>query len=251
MSRLDACPGDPGERVGDGPRILVVVPAYNEETSLPGLLDEIVRAGYDVVVVNDASRDGTEAAARSKNVPVLSLPVNLGIGGGVQAGFLYAVRNNYDIVAQVDGDGQHDPAQIGRLTAPLEAGLADCVIGSRYLPDVPDTGYKTPLARRLGMHFSTGILRLATGMRIHDTTSGFRALSRSAFSYFSREYPVDHPEAEALLMLHQAGFRILEVPVSMRCRTSGQSLFTFVRALLYPLRVIIGFIGLLFKRPRR
>lgn len=240
------------ERFGQvGPRILVIVPAYNEEGSLPGLLDEITRLGYDVIVVDDASKDGTGAVARDKGVPVLSLPVNLGIGGGVQAGFIYAARNGYDIVAQVDGDGQHDPAQLVRIISPVVAGMADCVIGSRFLPEAPDTGYQTPLTRRLGMHFSTAILQLATGMRIHDTTSGFRALNRSAFTYFSREYPVDHPEAEALLMLHQAGYRIMEVPVHMRCRTSGQSLFTFVRAVLYPLRVIIGFMGLLFKKPQR
>jgi len=232
-------------------KIIVIIPAHNEEESLPGLLEEVRQAGYDAVVVNDASSDATEQVAKAAGFPVLSLPVNLGIGGGVQTGFMYALRNGYDIAVQVDGDGQHDPAQIPSLAAPLLAGEVDCVIGSRYLPWAPDTGYTTPFARRMGMHFSTGILRLASGVQIYDTTSGFRALSRSAFSYFATEYPVDHPEAEALLMLHQAGFRIREIPVKLRFRTSGQSLFTFFKAALYPLRVIIGFIGILFKKPRR
>jgi glycosyltransferase involved in cell wall biosynthesis len=157
----------------------------------------------------------------------------------------------YDIVVQIDGDGQHDPGQVSKVVGPIATGEADCVVGSRYMPEAPDTGYKTPFARRMGMHFSTGILHLATGLRIHDTTSGFRALNRITFSFFATEYPVDHPEAEALLLLNQAGFRIREVPISMRCRTGGQSLFTFFRAILYPLRVIIGFMGIIYKKPRR
>lgn len=232
-------------------KVLIVIPSHNEEESLPSLLDEVKRTGCDAVVVNDASSDATEQVARAAGVPVLSLPVNLGIGGGVQTGFLYALRNGYDIVVQVDGDGQHDPSQFQTIIAPIVTGEADCVIGSRYLPKAPDSSYSTPFARRMGMYFSTGILYLATGLRVHDTTSGFRALNRAAFSFFATEYPVDHPEAEALLMLHQAGFRVIERPVRMRCRSGGQSLFTFVRAMLYPLRVIVGFMGLLYKTPRR
>ena len=231
-------------------KILIVIPAHNEEESLPNLLEEVRQTGHDAVVVNDASSDATEQIAKTAGFPVLSLPVNLGIGGGVQTGFVYALRNGYDIVLQVDGDGQHDPSQCHAVIAPIIAGEADCVIGSRYLPECPDTEYRTPFARRMGMYFSTGILYLASGLRINDTTSGFRALNRAAFSYFATEYPVDHPEAEALLMLHQAGFRIVESPVSMRSRVGGQSLFTFFRAMLYPLRVIVGFMGILNKPPR-
>lgn len=232
-------------------KIIIIIPAHNEEESLPGLLEEVRRVGYDAVIVNDASSDRTAQVVKAAGFPVLSLPVNLGIGGGVQTGFMYALRNGYDVVVQVDGDGQHDPGQLHLVVAPIIAGEADCVIGSRYLPDAPDTGYKTPFARRMGMYFSTGILYLATGLRINDTTSGFRALNRAAFSFFATEYPVDHPEAEALLMLYQAGFRVIERPVTMRCRMGGQSLFTFFRAMLYPLRVIVGFMGILYKTPRR
>ncbi len=232
-------------------KVLVVIPAHNEEDSIAPLLDEVRRASYDAVVINDASSDKTEEIVKKCGFPVLPLPVNLGIGGGVQTGFMYALRNNYDIVVQVDGDGQHDPAQIPKIIQPILDGVADFTVGSRYVPIAPDTAYKTPFARRVGMHFSSGILYLATGMRIHDTTSGFRALNREAFGYFAAEYPVDHPEAEALLMLHQAGFRVIEVPVTMRGRTGGQSLFTFFKAMLYPLRVIIGFMGLIYKPSHR
>lgn len=229
-------------------KIIVIIPAYNEEKSLPILLKEVRSEGYDVVVVDDASTDNTAIVARASGVSVLSLSVNLGIGGGVQTGFLYAVKNNYDIAVQVDGDGQHSPEWIPTILAPILANEADCVIGSRYIPKYKDNDYKTPLVRRMGMHFSTGILALFTRLRIHDTTSGFRALNRKAFTFFSTKYPVDHPEAESLLLLHQNGFRIKEVPVKMRGRESGQSLFTITKSALYPLRVIIGFMGIVFKK---
>lgn len=232
-------------------KTLIIIPAHNEEESLQAFLEDVRRTGCDAVVVNDASTDATEELAKAAGFPVLSLPVNLGIGGGVQTGFAYALRNGYDVVVQMDGDGQHDPKQLQIVLAPIVAGEADCVIGSRYLPEMPDTDYQTPFARRMGMYFSTGILYLATGLRINDTTSGYRALNRAAFGYFATKYPVDHPEAEALLMLHQAGFRVIERPVKMRSRVGGQSLFTFFRAMLYPLRVIVGFMGILYKTPRR
>ena len=238
-------------RAGSAMKVLLIIPAFNEEASLPKLLEEARAAGFDAIVVNDASRDGTEAAVKTARIPVLSLPVNLGIGGAVQTGFLYAARNGYDIAVQVDGDGQHNPALVKELIAPILEGRADCVIGSRYHPDSPDLDYVTPFARRIGMRFSTNVLRLATGLTIRDTTSGFRALSRAAFTFFAAEYPVDHPEAEALLLLHQRGFRILEIPTRMRGRVVGQSIFTFTRAALYPLRVLVGFAGLVLKTPRR
>jgi glycosyltransferase involved in cell wall biosynthesis len=230
---------------------LCIVPAHNEADSLPGLLAEIRREGFDAVVVDDCSSDDTAAVARAAGARVLSLPVNLGIGGAVQAGFLFAMREGYEVVVQVDGDGQHDPRWLPAVVAPIVEGRADCVIGSRYLPEAPDTGYTTPLPRRLGMHFSTALLRFATGLQINDTTSGLRAMNRRAFGYAARHYPTDHPEAEALLMYHQAGFRILEVPVQMRARATGQSLFTFVRAALYPLRVMVGFVGIIARHHRR
>jgi glycosyltransferase involved in cell wall biosynthesis len=237
-------------------RVLAVVPAFNEEESLPALLAEIQKVAVDgvsvdAVVVNDASTDATEQAARNCGAAVLSLPANLGIGGAVQTGFLHAVRKNYDAVVQIDGDGQHDPAQIRHILAPILAEAADCVIGSRYHRSMPDGAYRTPLLRRLGMLFSTRLLQMATGLHISDTTSGFRALNRKAFTFFATRYPTDHPEAEALLILHQAGFRIVEVPVTMRLRTSGQSLFSLFRAAAYPLRVSIGFLGIVFKGPQR
>ena len=199
-------------------------------------------------MIDDASSDETARVAENLGVRALRLAANLGIGGAVQTGFKYAARNGYDVAVQVDGDGQHDPAWIETVVDPIRLGLADCVIGSRYVRGRRDTGYNTSLPRRIGVYFSSFVLYLTTGLHITDTTSGFRALNRRAFEYFAQAYPADHPEAEALLMLHQRGFRILEVPVKMRSRVRGESLFTFTRASLYPLRVIVGFIGLLLKR---
>lgn len=234
-------------------KVLIVVPAFNEEENLPALLEELRRVcgGYDVIVVDDASTDQTARVARSFGVPVLSLPANLGIGGAVQLGFKYAVRNGYDAVIQVDGDGQHDPAFIERLLQPMKEGKADCVIGSRYTKEDFDADYHTPPLRRFGMWFSTGLLYLASGVWITDTTSGLRALNARAVEYFAREYPVDHPEAEALLMLVKNGFRLTEIPVKMRSRGYGKSLFTFYRALMYPVRVMVGFAGILLRGARK
>jgi len=233
-------------------KTLVIVPAFNEEGNLPKLLDELLsyRNRYDVLVVDDGSRDESAQIARQRNVPVIQLPANLGIGGAVQTGFKYAVEKNYDIVVQLDGDGQHDPIWLDHVIGPIIQGEANCVIGSRYLKENSDRDYKTPFFRRIGMIFSSLILFMATGKWITDTTSGFRALDRQALKYFSNDYPIDHPEAEALLMLFQRGFVMKEIPVKMRSRQTGVSLFTWVKAIKYPVRVLIGFVGLLIQRKR-
>lgn len=232
-------------------RKLIIIPAYNEEGNLPALLEELkaYQNEYDILVVDDASRDDSALIARRfEGVIVIQLPANLGIGGAVQTGFKYAVAHHYDIAIQVDGDGQHDPIWLDKLIAPIIRGEANCVIGSRYMRGEPDRDYKTPFFRRLGMLFSSYILFLASGKQITDTTSGFRALDRHALVFFATDYPVDHPEAEALLMLLQQGFTIKEIPVKMRSRQAGQSLFTSLRAVKYPFRVLVGFLGLMIKK---
>lgn len=231
----------------------MIIPAYNEESSLPRLLAELeqYRDRYDVIVIDDASTDKTAQVSELNNVPTIRLSANLGIGGAVQTGFKYAVRNDYNIAVQLDGDGQHNPAWIECLLEPIVAGEVDCVIGSRYLKENPDKDYSTPRLRRIGMIFSTVLLYLATGKIVMDTTSGFRALNRPVLQFFVKEYPVDHPEAEALLMLYRSNFRFKEIPVKMRTRESGHSLFTIVKSVAYPFRILVGFLSILLQAPRR
>jgi glycosyltransferase involved in cell wall biosynthesis len=233
-------------------KILLIIPAHNESQNLPGLLKNIHEfPQYDAIVIDDASKDNTAEIVHLNHFPCITLSANLGIGGAVQTGFKYAVKNKYDIVIQVDGDGQHDPAWIETLIEPILKGEADCVIGSRYLKNNPDENYRTPIFRRIGMFFSSTLLWIVTGIFISDTTSGFRALNRSAFVFFANEYPVDHPEAETLLMLHRSGFKFMEVPVRMRERSAGDSLFTFVNSFLYPFRVLIGFAGIILRNQEK
>jgi len=233
-------------------KILLIIPAYNEANNLPSLLKHIRDIPqYDAIVIDDASTDHTYEIANLYNFPCIRLAANLGIGGAVQTGFKYAVNRHYDIVVQVDGDGQHDPACIRKLIDPIIQGNVDCIIGSRYIKENPDRSYKTPFFRRIGMLFSSALLFFATGVFISDTTSGFRALNYPAFEYFAKEYPVDHPEAESLLMLHRSGFKFKEVPVKMKQRVAGDSLFTFVNSILYPVRVLVGFAGILLRNRER
>ena len=228
-------------------KALAIIPAYGEAAVIDKVIREVRRArpDLDVVVVDDCSPDATGRRARAAGAPVLSLPVNLGIGGAVQTGFKYAAARDYDALVQVDGDGQHDPGEIGRILGPLAEGRADVVIGSRFLEK---TGYRAPFARRVGILLFSGIARRAMGQRITDTTSGFRALNRRAFVYLARNYPVDFPDAETLVLLKRAGFRLLEVPVSMRPRLSGRSSTTTLRSFYYPFKQMLSILVVLLRQ---
>lgn len=230
-------------------KVLIAIPSFNEEENLPNLYESISAYNtlYDIVVIDDGSTDNTATIARKLGFSVLQLPANLGIGGAMQTGFKYATEHAYEIVIQFDGDGQHDPVWLEKLITPILTGKANCVIGSRYCKDKPDKNYNTPLFRRIGMIFSTSLLWIATKKTITDTTSGFRALDRSAFTFFSKAYPVDHPEAEALLMLIKNGFRLTEIPVTMKQRKTGSSLFGWYKIINYPFRVLIGFLEILIR----
>jgi glycosyltransferase involved in cell wall biosynthesis len=228
-------------------KILVIVPAYNEEESLPGVISDLRRhvPGAAVVVVNDGSVDRTPQIARALGVTVLDLPVNLGIGGAVQAGYLYAAKHDYDVAVQFDGDGQHRAEEIEKLLRPLAAGEADLVIGSRF---VQPGDYQAPFFRRIGMCIFSFTLSRILDSPVTDTTSGFRAVNKKAAGFFSRSYPEDYPEVEALVLAHKQGLRIAEVPVSMRGRTGGQTSITALRSAYYMVKVLLAvFIDLLKK----
>lgn len=205
------------------PRLLVVIPAYNEEDSIAAVLDELrrERPDADVVVVDDGSADTTAAVARSAGAVVLELPFNLGIGGALRTGFRYAVENGYQRAFQLDADGQHDPAEFQTLIDRLDDG-ADLVIGSRFANG--ETDYEVGRVRRRAMRVLGATVRVLSGQVFTDTSSGFRAFDRRALELFARTYPVDYMESvEALVMACASGLRVVEVPVRMRTRAGGQA----------------------------
>lgn len=230
-------------------KILIIVPAFNEEESLPGVIRELREhiPAADVLVVNDGSRDRTAAIARQLGITVLDLPFNLGIGGAMQTGFRYAGRNDYEIAVQFDGDGQHIAGEISQLIDPLVAGRADLVVGSRFLTA---GGYKPPVLRKMGIGIFSFVLSRILGMTVTDSTSGFRAANRRVIEFFAHTYPDDYPEVEAFVLLHKRGMRIAEVPASMRERTSGRSSITPIRSVYYMTKVLMAIFIDLMKKVR-
>jgi glycosyltransferase involved in cell wall biosynthesis len=232
-------------------RKLAIVPAYNEEGMVGRVVRDIRRAapGFDVLVVDDGSTDDTAAEARTEGATVISHPFNLGIGGAVQTGFKYALREGYDVAAQVDGDGQHKPGYLPDLLAKLrtKGDQADMVCGSRFRGD---PGYRVPLGRRLGNLIFSLVLTAICRRRITDPTSGFRITNRRGIELFARDYPHDYPEVEAILMLHSHRLRIHEVPVRMNARGFGRSSIDYPRSAYYMAKVLLSiFVGLFRRRP--
>lgn len=230
------------------PRVLVIVPAHNEEESLPATLAEVRATAplADLLVVDDGSRDGTSAVARAAGVKVVRHPVNLGVGGALQTGFRWAVEHGYDIAVQLDADGQHDPAFLEPLLAPVIEGRCDVSIGSRF---VEASGYRAPLNRRIGMVLFQAVVKLAIGRRITDTTSGFRAYSRPVMQVCQHDFPKDFPDAPLLIGLARRGFRLDEVPVRMRERQAGRSFYTLGKQLYYPYKNLLASLMALIRRP--
>ena len=219
-------------------KILVIIPAYNEEKSIGDVIVKILRhSGADGVVVNDGAGDATAEAALSKGVRVINLPFNLGIGGAMQTGYRFARDNGYDVALQVDGDGQHDPRYIGSLVERLNEAGCDMVIGSRY---IEETAYRSSFSRRTGMIFFSWLVMMLTGKRIKDTTSGFRAVNRKVIEYFADSYPTDYPEVDVLVRLHKRGFRVSEIPVEMLERQGGASSITPLRSVYYLIKVSLA-----------
>jgi len=221
-------------------RLLAVVPAWNEAGAIGGVVDEIraFDSGIDVVVVDDASTDDTADVARAHGAKVLSLPFNVGIGGAVQTGFRYARDEGYRAAVRLDGDGQHAAAELGKLLAPIEAGEAQLVVGSRFVD--PGGTYRPPFARRMGIGIFARLVSLLGGQRVTDTTSGFSALDRTAIELFATEYPHDYPEVESTLVALKSGLRLVQVQVDMRERQAGTSSITFVRSLYYIVKVMLA-----------
>lgn len=231
-------------------RILAIVPAYNEERTIGDVIRSLKdrHPSVDVLVVNDGSSDGTSGKAlRAGASAVVDLPCNLGIGGAVQTGFLYAVKEGHDAAFQFDGDGQHLAGEVDRIVGPILAGEADVVIGSRFL--ARNGGFRSTVSRRAGIKVFEWVNSVLIGQRITDNTSGFRAYNRKALSFLSKHYPSDYPEPETVILLGKNGFRLKEVPVEMVERTSGTSSITAIRSVYYMVKVLLAVFMTAFRPP--
>lgn len=230
---------------------MVIIPAFNEEAAIASVVQE-VRAnapGAPILVLDDASSDGTRLLAKGAGADVLPMPHHLGLGGCVQAGYRLAFELGYDYVVRIDGDGQHDPAYIPEILKVLQSTNCDMVIGSRFTNG--DSEY-TNFWRGLGIRFFRAVLRPILGKPVHDPTSGFVGVKRTALEVFSRSFPLEYPEIEALVVLQRKRFTFQEVPCKMRARRGGRSTITATKSLYYIVHVLLGvFVNILRFEGRR
>jgi len=223
--------------------VLIIVPCYNEEASLPLVLTELrsikIPDDYEmkVIVINDCSTDDTKAVTLKHLTTLIDLPMNLGIGGAVQTGFKYALSHNFDLAIQLDGDGQHPPSEIKKLIDSYKKQPANVIIGSRF---IDKTGFQSSFVRRMGIRYFYRLNRIFTGNHLFDSTSGFRLFDKAAIAVASENYPDDYPEPEALVIFAKAGLTIKEVPVIMRARQGGKSSIRHGASLFYTIKVTIG-----------
>jgi glycosyltransferase involved in cell wall biosynthesis len=232
-------------------KLLILIPAYNEEGAVGGVVEEVraVMPGVPVLVVDDCSLDSTRDVAKLAGASVLPLPHHLGLGGCVQAGYRLAFELGYDYVIRVDGDGQHDPRDIPKILQALEQGGCEMAIGSRF---VDGSGEHSGFVRSLGIVFFRAVLRPIVGRPVRDPTSGFVGVNRTALALFSRSFPLEYPEIEALVVLQRRRFRFVEVPCRMRPRRAGRSTITAVKSLYYIVHVLLGvFVNVLKFEGRR
>ncbi|NLK24382.1 MAG: glycosyltransferase family 2 protein [Clostridiales bacterium] len=222
-------------------RVLVIIPAYNEEKNIIRTVNDLKKRcpNVDYIVINDCSKDNTEGVLKDNKFNYISLPVNLGIGGGVQTGYKYAVEHDYDIAIQFDGDGQHDAAYIDKLIKPILDGKADMVIGSRF---IENEGFQTSFMRRFGIKILKVLLKIFCKQDITDATSGFRATSKSLTERFSKIYAEDYPEPEAIIDCVLSGYKVQEVPVIMHERLEGESSINAIRSVYYMIKVSLAII---------
>lgn len=222
--------------------VCIIVPAYNEQDNIRSVIESLNahNPAWMIAVVNDCSTDDTATIVKTyPYATLLDLPINLGIGGGVQTGFKFAARQGYDIAVQFDGDGQHIASEIDALIAPIIDDLADVTIGSRFVHH-SESEFRSTAARRVGIRYFAVLNSFLIGQKITDNTSGFRAYNKRAINTLARNYPNDYPEPEAVIMLGRTGYRIKEIPTRMLHRVGGTSSITAVKSVYYMIKVTLA-----------
>lgn len=236
-------------------KVLLVIPAYNEEENILKTYNSIVdynkkyKTKYDVIIINDGSLDNTSEICHKNNIPVIDLIHNLGIGGAVQTGYKYALYHDYDIAVQYDGDGQHDVRYVEKIIEPIIKQNADMVIGSRFIENI-DT-FKSSTARRLGIKIISLFMKFVTGKKIYDTTSGFRACSKELIYDFSLSYPNEYPEPVTTAEILKKKYTVKEVSVEMNEREGGVSSIRAWKSIYYMLNVCLALIAIKMRRYKK
>lgn len=226
-------------------KVLLIIPAYNEEENILNTYNTIAdynkknKTNYDVVVINDGSKDSTEEILLKNNINHIKLVENLGIGGAVQTGYKYALQNDYDIAIQYDGDGQHDVSYVKDLIEPINSGEANMVIGSRFINSNLE-GFKSSKTRRIGIRLISGFIKILTFKKVYDPTSGFRACDRSLIELLSNYYPTEYPEPVSEVTVLKMKYKIKEVPVKMNMRQGGKSSIRAWKSVYYMINVYIS-----------
>lgn len=218
---------------------IVIIPAYNEEKSIVKTVQDICEHApeFDYVIINDCSTDHTLSVCREHHLHVLNLPVNLGIGGAVQTGFLYAYKNGYDYAIQFDGDGQHDAKYLQGMRDYMIEQNADMLIGSRFLEK---EGFQSTGMRRFGIRYFSALIKLLTGQKITDPTSGMRMINRDILAVYSESYPKDYPEPESVVAIINSEKKVMEYPVIMRKRMEGTSSISPLKSIYYMIKVSLA-----------
>ena len=237
-------------------KVLLIIPAYNEEENIISTCNKIrsynenFGTSYDFVVINDGSKDSTSALCHENNVKIIDLVENLGIGGAVQTGYKYALENGYDVAIQFDGDGQHDVSYVKKLLEPIKNDEADFVIGSRFVKD-SESAFKSSFIRRVGINIISFAVKIVSGKKIFDTTSGFRAASRKIIELFAKSYPTEYPEPITNAEILCLGYKVKEVGVSMEERVGGVSSIRAWKSVYYMINVILSILICSSKRKRK
>lgn len=225
----------------DKPKVLIIVPSYREEANIVRVLQGLEKyvPNIDVLIIIDGSKDLTEEIVSFNDYDSLVHPFNLGYGVAIQTGYKYAVKNGYDVVVQIDGDGQHDPSFVKPMLSALESSGSDVVIGSRFLKG---GSYDVPITRKIGIRLFSKIASFITRQKITDSTSGFQALNRRAFNFFSKvdNFPYDYPDADTIITLIFARFKVKEIPVIMYDRMNGKSMTTGLKTIIYVIKMLIS-----------